>query len=396
MAGQQGGGQGGGGIGTMGFLLMLATAVVLIALLWYTQTAFCAKILYGIKHAEAAVVVYLFKGINGVITLFGIPAIKVGSLQNWYYWFSKNATPEFYKTAKFSQVILVSHLVGQWLRYPAIAILLVLAYYLKFKHPGDQFRRTFTMKRLRSTEVELWPFITPILDENLVKTPLDKGPWAMAKQPLDFCKENKILHTGADKVGITTWDVNTSEAEGIFSQQLGPLWNGLERQPVYIQALAIIFVAKLQRDAGIERRFIHQIAASAKKGGRLDMTGIKELVSKYADSKPIRWLETRHAYRTTLMASLLEMARSEGVLATAEFLWLKPVDRRMWYMLNAVGRQTAPVEVAGAFSHWQTELKVRRPLRTPAVNSAARALKEAVSQILYVGREESWRTSSAD
>ena len=56
-----------------------------------------------------------------------------------------------------------------------------------------------------------------------------------------------------------------------------------------------------------------------------------------------------------LIASLLEMARIDGVLASAEFLWLKPVDRRMWYMLNCVGRQTAVAEIAGLFAHWQAE-----------------------------------------
>jgi intracellular multiplication protein IcmP len=394
-AGNQGG-QGSGGIGTMGFLLMLTTVVVLLAILWYTQTAWCARVLYAIKYGEAAFVVYLFKGINWVLALVGAPVIKVGSLQNWFYWFPENATANYYATTQFSTVMYVGHLVGMWLRYPALVILAGMAYYLKFKHPGDKFRRTFTMNRLRSTEVALWPFITPILDEDLVKTPLDQGPWAMAKQPLDFCKENKILNTGADRENKTIWQVNVNEAEGIFSQQLGPMWNGLDRQPIHIQALAIIFVSKIQRDGRTAKHFIRQIAASAKKGGRLDMTGIQELVVQYARSKPIRWLETRHAYRTTLMASLLEMARSEGVLATAEFLWLKPIDRHMWYMLNSVGRQTAPVEVAGAFSHWKTELKVRRPLRTPAVNNAARALKESIDQILYVGREESWRTSSVD
>lgn len=394
MAAQQGGGGQGGGVGIMGFLLILATAVVLITILWYAQTAACARVLYGIKYAEAAVVVYLFKGINWLITLFGVPAIQVGSLQNWFYWFPKHATHGFYENTHFSEIMFIGHLVGEWLRYPVILILAVFAYYLKFKHPGNQFRRTFTMKRLCSTEVEMWPFITPIMDENLVKIPLDQGPWAMAKQPLDFCKENKILRTGQDKDGRMTWEVNANEAEGIFSQQLGPMWNGLERQPIYIQALVIIFVSKLQRDNKTSCRFIRQIAASANKGGRLDMTGIKELVPQFAKSKPICWLESRHAYRTTLLASLLEMARSEGVLATAEFLWLKPVDRCLWYMLNSVGRQTAPVEVAGAFAHWKTELKVHRSLRTPAVTSAAKALKESVAQILYVGKEESWRTSS--
>jgi len=396
MAANQGGGQGGGGVGTMGFLLMLATACVLVAIVWYAEKPYVAAALYGIKYGETAVVVYLFKGINWLTGLFGVPAIHVGSLQKWFYWYPKHATRAYLQGTKFSEVIFLSGLVGSWLKYPVMVALAVFAYFLKFRHPGDQFRRTFTMKKLRSTEVALWPFITPIMDENLTKTPLDQGPWAMAKQPLDFCKEHKILQTGTNKRGETTWEVNSSEAEGVFSQQLGPLWNGLERQPVYIQALAVIFVSKLQRDEKTANGLIRQIAASSKKGGRLNLAGVEELVPRIAKSKPIRWLETRHAYRSTFMASLLEMARSEGVLATAEFLWLKPVDRRMWYMLNSVGRQTAAAEVAGAFSHWQTELKVRRPLRTPAVVSAANALKESVSQILYVGREESWRTSNVD
>lgn len=396
MAASQGGGQGGGGAGTMGFLLMVATACLLLSIVWYVETSFCSRVLYGIKYGEAAAVIYLFKGINWVTAFFGVAAIKYTHLQNWFSWFHANATASFFQTAKFSEVVTVSSLVGSWLKYPAIAIMLVFAYYLKFKHPGEQFHRTFTMNRLRSSEVSLWPSITPILDENLVKVPLDKGPWAMAKLPLDFCKENKILHTGTAKDGSTTWEVNTSEAESILSQQLGPQWNGLERQPIHIQALAIIFVLKLQRKSKESSALIRQIAVSAKKGGRLDMSGVKEQVAKISQSKPIRWLEMRHSYRTTLMASLLQMCRSEGVLATAEFLWLKPVDRRMWYMLNSVGRQTAPVEIAGAFSHWQTELKVRRPLRTPVVTSAANALKEAVAQILYVGKEDSWRTNKED
>jgi len=396
MAGNQGGGQGAGGPGTMGFLLILATICILVAIAWYAEKVYIAPVLYGIKYMEAAVIIYLYKGINLITSLVGVSSIKIGELQNWFNKFPSYATTSFYESTTFGQVLWVSDLVGQWLKYPVIVVLLIFAYLLKFKHPGDQFRRIFTMKRLCSTEVALWPSITPIMDENLTKTPLDQGPWAMAMRPLDFCKEHKILQTSQDKVGKKTWEVNSSEAEGIFSQQLGPLWNGLERQPIHIQALAIIFVLRLQRNSKESKSLMSQISASAKKGGQLNMTGVKERVVDVAKSKPIRWLETRHAYRSTLMASLLEMARSEGVLATAEFLWLKPLDRKMWYMLNSVGRQTATVEIAGAFAHWKTEMKVKRPLRTPAVLSAANALKESVSQILYVGKEESWRTSNVD
>ncbi len=88
------------------------------------------------------------------------------------------------------------------------------------------------------------------------------------------------------------------------------------------------------------------------------------------------------------MASLLEIARIEGVLTTAEFLWLKPVDLRLWYMLNSVGRQTAVVEIAGLFAHWRAEKRLERPLRTPMVKGAVTVLEKDITTVLYISEEE--------
>ena len=98
-----------------------------------------------------------------------------------------------------------------------------------------------------------------------------------------------------------------------------------------------------------------------------------------------------HAYVGTLMASLLEIARIEGVLATAEFLWLKLVDRRLCYMLNSVGRQATIVEVAGLFAHWRSEKRLERPL----VKEAVTALEKDITTVLYILEEERWHTSRA-
>lgn len=80
---------------------------------------------------------------------------------------------------------------------------------------------------------------------------------------------------------------------------------------------------------------------------------------------------------------MLEAARTDGVLATAEFIWLKAVDRRLWYMLNSVGRKTAFPEVAGPFAHWKIEKRLRRPLKVPMVDTAVDAMEEAISEIIY-------------
>ena len=88
------------------------------------------------------------------------------------------------------------------------------------------------------------------------------------------------------------------------------------------------------------------------------------------------------------MASMLELARTDGVLASAEFLWLKPLDRNLWYMLNCVGRQTPFPEISGPFAHWIVEKRLRRPLKVPMVAEAVDALDVALSDIIYNPEED--------
>ena len=165
----------------------------------------------------------------------------------------------------------------------------------------------------------------------------------------------------------------------------------MDTLPIYIKALIIIFVARAQRDRAVASKLLKQIAASAA-SGKLDFSGVEETLRKYKHSKVVKWLEGRHAYVYSLMATMLEIARVDGVLATAEFLWLKPVDRRLWYVLNSVGRQTSVVEVSGPFSHWLAEKKMGRALKTPMVKSAVDALENTMLDTLFVPDEGSWRT----
>ena len=64
-------------------------------------------------------------------------------------------------------------------------------------------------------------------------------------------------------------------------------------------------------------------------------------------------------------------------------------------MLNSVGRQTAVVEVSGMFSHWLSEKRIKRPLKTPVVKSAVDAYKVALADILYIGESELWHFNEA-
>ncbi len=55
-------------------------------------------------------------------------------------------------------------------------------------------------------------------------------------------------------------------------------------------------------------------------------------MNKYKNSRPVTRVLRAHAYVLTVMASMLLLARKEGVMATADFLWLKTIDRTLWYI----------------------------------------------------------------
>jgi len=87
------------------------------------------------------------------------------------------------------------------------------------------------------------------------------------------------------------------------------------------------------------------------------------------------------------MASFLMIAREDGVVASSEFLWLKVVDRRLWDMLNSVGRQTPFAEVGGPFAHWKAEHALKRKALVPMVDEAIRALEIAVREVKLSPKE---------
>lgn len=290
----------------------------------------------------------------------------------------------------FKDFAEINDYVGDWMRYPIAAIMLGAAAVVYFQHTSTKFRQVYTMNSLKKLEQQNWPQITPVLSLDLIKEDLEKGPWAMATTPIDFAKNNHLV-TVLTLEGKEKYAVNKGAAERLFAMQLGPLWKGLHRQAIHVKALFVIFMACAKKDRATANKFLAQIAASAAHG-QLDFSGVEAQLKQYHGSKLLQWLEQHHAYTRTLLATLLEMARTDGVLATAEFLWLKPLDRKLWYTLNSVGRQTAVVEASGIFAHWLSEKKLGRGMKVPLVKEAVVGLELSIEATLFVSEGEKWQS----
>lgn len=374
--------QQGGQDNSMDFLWGVALIIVGAVIVWFFARTYIAQSVYSFKLIEIDLIRYVITTYNTFAFKLHLPPIFANDLNAWQKLINNNQLDIDFKS--FSSVLTG---VGNYLRYPVCLLLLILAVFVYVKNVTLKFKNIFDMKRMKILEQKNWPQITPVVELNLVKADINKGPWAMAMTAMQFGKAHHLLKEKQGADGRLTVELMRGNAHQTFVMQLGPVLTDLNILPIHIKALLAIFAACANEKRKDADKLLHQIDISAK-GGKLNFAGAQELLTKHYNTKVVTKTLQKHAYVYTALASMLELARSDGVLASSEFLWLKPVDRRLWYMLNTVGRQTAVSEIAGAYAHWIAEKKWGGPLRTPMVDEAVKAFEDALSEVIYEPDEE--------
>lgn len=298
-----------------------------------------------------------------------------------------------YNNISMQDVTVISTFVGGYLMYPICFILVVMAIVMLKGTATMRYTKAYNMDTLAQQEKDNWPQISPVVDIDLIAEDVGKGPWAMSMNPMQFAKHHKLLKVEmmADRKaawkqeGVTKATVIRDLATQTFASQLGPLWQGVESLPPHTKALYAAFLARVEHDTDACRAYLGKMSRSAAKG-TMDYSLTDEYLKKY-QSKAADKCQKRHAYVSTVMAEMLMLARTDGVLASADFLWVKPIDRRLWYVLNCVGRQVSVPEVAGIYAHFFAERELGRALTVPMVEEATNALEIAISNIIYIPEE---------
>lgn len=365
--------QQGGGDTSLGPFWVIIGLFALAGGVWFFAHEQIAFVLLKIKLFEA-----------GLISLFSDQAqTQVAMIKN------TDAA-----SASFQTLADISSSIGDYLKYPVAIILGLLGVIIYLSNPTMNFKKTYNMQMMIDREKNSWPQINPVASTNLVEIDIDKGPWAMALLPMQFAKkynlmilERVIPQDGFSSQAKIVTTLKREEAHRVFALQVGRYWPGLDRLNIHTKALFAIFAARANRDKEGPTNLLRQIAASTTTG-KLNFSGVNELLNKHKNNSAVQKVMKSHAFTLTLMASMLQLARTDGIFATADFLWLKPVDRALWFMLNSVGRQTPHTEIAGPFAHWLAELKFGRKLMVPVVDEAVNALEAALRDIMYVPEEE--------
>jgi len=372
--GQQQQGGGGGGDNSMAPVWIMVLLMLTIYVIWSMGHTYIVRALLYANLLQAK-----------FINFFIDDTVLSQTIQ-----LMENMNPNY---VMWDDLVQLLTLVGDYTRYPILLILMVLAFWLYQSDVTLKYRRAHDMKSLRIQEKQNWSAILPVIKLDLIDDDIAVGPWAMGQSPIEFArihgllKRNDALLDGTPGPGMEmTASIRRAEAKRVFTLQLGPYWNGFNRMPPHAAALAAIFMARINRD----RDAAKQISEALNKTGnstRPDYQAVWPVIRKYQGTELVQEVVQRHAYLFTVLASLLEAARNDGVVPTSELLWLKPVDRRLWYTLNCVGRQTPYCESGGIFAHWKAEKAMKRPSLVPMIDEAINALEIAIKEIKLTPKE---------
>lgn len=216
--------------------------------------------------------------------------------------------------------------------------------YRAWLDPRTKLRQQHTAQSLLDCQAQVFPAITPILHLDLNNT--DPQEWKSSIPPYEFALKNNLIDK---KSGLFLPQL----AEEKFRAQLGPKFSIKELRP-YEMVLAAVFSARLAKDAKTAQKLLDDLSRSCAGGQPPDYSLGIPLFQKHfqKQSRPFRRV---HHYTSTLLCSMFEAAKNRGVISPSFFLWLKPVDRTLWYALNRVGSQMPYTEAAGIWSHWKAE-----------------------------------------
>lgn len=337
---------------------------------------------------------------------------------------------------KFSNIMAQYKFVGGYMRWPICALLLFLGLKaMRGLSVKEKFCNRYNIQKLLEHNINAFPAIAPIVYRDVLSEPLDEGPWRTARQPIQFAVEHDLLYykdsgktversallndaglanINSDilkKDNNTKIALRTEKLRDIFIEQLGMSCPLLQEMEDYQRGVAAVFLAfghgereraqKLldQMNLSFEEEQIQKIVKFKKLPPffsnqevhfdyKLDIPDADKIIAEYKNSEKVLKVFSEHgAYLTTFLHGLKVFADKKGVLPPAQFLWLKTVDRTLWYTLHQIGGRTSWAEASGPWNHYMAEDVIGQAINEPEIDNAVKAFKSIL-------RNQGWLSES--
>jgi hypothetical protein len=385
-----------GGIGAMGgIILFIAVACVILPGLWERARPTAA----ALSHRVCVVLLKPFAWspearrfldeADGV----GVPGNLAGDSGDGSGLGSNPGTDPFRPWA----------VAGRHWRLVFLPLQIMLMLLCSRRDPAVMWSRPLDMWGLLQNNAGEFPCLLPIVRSGpITLKPQGHGEWALAQSPVQFAAYNELLFLDErgcylpeslvdTETGMARLDaaMALSGSPGIHNRktalafvcQLGKRFEGDIRDlPYHRRALAIAFMAHYEDEKDLAFAIFDSLSESwdpvTKKVYVPDLGILSERYASFRHPE----LELHNAFQNVWFMALLRLARRKGALPSSLWIWLKPTDRRLFYVLNQVGGRAAWCEGAGAWSHFVTERRLGRPIPEPVVGPATRSLEAALEQ----------------
>jgi intracellular multiplication protein IcmP len=294
----------------------------------------------------------------------------------------------------------IAQAVGMFFRIPATVFIVLLAAICTIRAAPSRYKRGFDLDALIREQALVFRSTAAFVRRHLRLVP----PPAGAPRPADYAltAEEWIDRFARNRHGA----FDESAAHAALAVQLGARWKGPQDAAPVVRCLFAAFALHLSQRREEALSLLGDASAALGSQDEAQPSGpdqplalpasiLAKADALIADPKGLveaRAVTARHAYATTAMMTLLNTARLHaGVLAPAQFAWLKLVDRSLWYALHSLGYETEGfgrylhpnprVEALGARGHWAVERLVGAPVVAPSPERAIEALRRQLPEI---------------
>lgn len=298
---------------------------------------------------------------------------------------------------KLGQLWRLLHNVGGFFRWPAAALVAILALACALYNAPGQFTRNLDLQALMREQARTFRASSAYVERGLaLVAPADGEP-----RPADPALRPEEW---VSRFAMRDGQYDEQRAAEELTRQLGAEWRGVAGAAPHVRCMFAAFALHAGRKRDEAMALLGDLATSLPDGygdgpaGPAAALAFPQAVVASADAVltdatlvvPCMEAAGQHAYTAPALMSVLTLARAQaGVLAPAGFNFLKLVDRRLWYALHSLGfpggqnpaEQPNPrIEALGARDHWAAERDAGQPLSIPSLARALDAVRKRAAQ----------------
>lgn len=239
--------------------------------------------------------------------------------------------------------------------------------------------RKHDLESLIAQEASYYPQVTMFKNVHPEKdSPVTAGSFAWRTRP-DYWLIQKKIYVGftPNHDEATNWQprdgaIDAEMLREALVAQLGAPVTSLAAADVNYRRVLAILCAQACLDFDTAEQLVKSYGLAFGKEGDLaaaDQAGDAAL-AKYASDRRVTSVLSKHGFLTTFTHALFLRAKHNGNLPPNLFLWVKPLDRTLWYIISDCGIQRPSIETAAIRSHYEWEKGVGHAIQIPCIEPA--------------------------